>query len=157
DAWERKVLRDFFAGDRLKEIPAQEKKRLVILRWLADQFEWGRNYSEREVNLLLKRFHPDFASLRRSLIGHRFMEREHGVYWRTRREPADDALLAELADTFAPDRVYAEAEVNALLKEHAPDHASTSLRRDLLASGRLVCAQGVYARPRPPEDTADEP
>src|SRR5258706_129838 len=80
DAWERKVLRDFFDGDRLKEIPAQEKKRLVILAWLADQFAWGRNYSEKEVNEQLARFHPDFASLRRYLVGHRFMEREHGVY-----------------------------------------------------------------------------
>src|SRR5581483_7941039 len=38
-AWERKVLRDFFQGERLKEIPASRKKRLVILRWLAGQFE----------------------------------------------------------------------------------------------------------------------
>ena len=29
DAWERKVLKDFFAGERLKEIPASRKKRDV--------------------------------------------------------------------------------------------------------------------------------
>ena len=32
DAWERKVLRDFFDGERLKEIPASRKKRSVVLR-----------------------------------------------------------------------------------------------------------------------------
>ena len=35
DVWERKVLRDFFVGERLKEIPAARKKRYVVLRWLA--------------------------------------------------------------------------------------------------------------------------
>ena len=49
DAWERKVLRDFFEGTRLKEIPASQKKRSVILRWLANQFEPGVFY-EAQVN-----------------------------------------------------------------------------------------------------------
>lgn len=31
-AWERKVLRDFFDGERLKEIPASRAKRLVVLK-----------------------------------------------------------------------------------------------------------------------------
>ena len=44
DAWERKVLGDFFAGARLKEIPASLKKRTVILKWLARQFEERRLY-----------------------------------------------------------------------------------------------------------------
>ena len=41
DAWERKVLRDFLAEGRLKEIPAYPKKRQIILRWLVTQFEPG--------------------------------------------------------------------------------------------------------------------
>src|SRR5215212_5906288 len=44
EAWQRKVLRDFFEGERLKEIPASRKKRLVILRWLAARFEPDRAY-----------------------------------------------------------------------------------------------------------------
>jgi predicted transcriptional regulator len=83
-AWERKVLRDFFEGERLKEIPASRKKRFVILKWLADQFEPGRRYTEREVNEILKRYHADTATLRRELISdaHRLMQRDGGVYWR---------------------------------------------------------------------------
>lgn len=81
-AWERKVLRDFFEGERLKEIPASRKKREVVLRWLAGQFNPGRRYPEAEVNEILKRHHPDFATLRREFIGNRLMEREGGVYWR---------------------------------------------------------------------------
>ncbi len=82
DAWDRKVLRDFFEDGRLKEIPATRKKRDVILRWLAGQFEPGRTYTEAEVNELLKRYHPDAATLRRELIGYGLLEREHGSYWR---------------------------------------------------------------------------
>ena len=82
EAWERKVLKDFFEGDRLKEIPASRKKREVVLRWLADRFERGRRYPEKEVNAVIGRHHPDFATLRRELIGAELMKRETGVYWR---------------------------------------------------------------------------
>jgi hypothetical protein len=82
DAWEKKVLRSFFEGDRLKEIPASRKKRLVILKWLVDQFEEGVNYPEKEINEVIKRHHPDYATLRRELIGNQLMARENGIYWR---------------------------------------------------------------------------
>ncbi|HEV2121439.1 MAG TPA: metalloregulator ArsR/SmtB family transcription factor [Chloroflexota bacterium] len=82
EAWERKVLRDFFEGERLKEIPASRKKRSVILKWLASQFEPDRRYPEREVNEIIKRYHPDAATLRRELIGSDLMQREGGIYWR---------------------------------------------------------------------------
>ncbi|MEW6045642.1 MAG: metalloregulator ArsR/SmtB family transcription factor [Bacillota bacterium] len=83
DAWERKVLRDLFANGRLKEIPASRKKRDVILRWLAGRFTPGVRYREAEVNEIIKRYHPDFATLRRELIMSRLMQRERGLYWRT--------------------------------------------------------------------------
>ena len=78
------MLRDFFAGERLKEIPAGRKKRLIVLRRLAARFEPGVRYSEREVNEILRRSHPDTATLRRELISdaNGLMWRDHGVYWR---------------------------------------------------------------------------
>jgi predicted transcriptional regulator len=85
--WENKVLQTFVVDDRLTQIPAQHKKRLVVLEWLAAKFEPEARYDEREVNEIIKRYHPDTASLRRYLVDHRFMERAHGVYWRV---PADD-------------------------------------------------------------------
>lgn len=82
EAWESKALKNYFEGECLKEIPASRKKRLVILKWLANQFEVGVNYSERLVNDILKRYHPDCATLRRELIASQLMQRENGVYWR---------------------------------------------------------------------------
>ncbi|HLW01315.1 MAG TPA: metalloregulator ArsR/SmtB family transcription factor [Ktedonobacterales bacterium] len=82
DAWERKVLRDFFDGERLKEIPASRKKREVILKWFASLFERERTYTEAEVNEIIKRHHHDWAYWRRELVGARLLQREAGVYWR---------------------------------------------------------------------------
>ncbi len=82
DRWEHKVLRDFLVGERLKEIPASRKKREVVLRWLADKFERNRSYPEREVNAIIGRHHPDFATLRRELIGHALLTRDQGIYLR---------------------------------------------------------------------------
>lgn len=82
DVWERKILGDFFEDQRLKEIPASRKKREVILRWLVERFQFGKRYPEKEVNAIISRHHPDFATLRRELIGARLLAREAGVYWR---------------------------------------------------------------------------
>jgi DNA-binding transcriptional ArsR family regulator len=82
DAWERKVLGDFLEGDRLREIPARQKKRLVVLRWLGDHFRPGERYPEAQVNEILARYHPDFATLRRMLVDEELMQRGGGFYWR---------------------------------------------------------------------------
>jgi DNA-binding HxlR family transcriptional regulator len=76
-----KVLRAFFEGERLTSIPAQNSKRLVVLRQLAETvFEKKRKYPEKEVNQLLAVRNPDAASLRRYLVDEGFMSRKAGVY-----------------------------------------------------------------------------
>jgi len=85
DAYDRKVLADYSLADgRLKTLPAQRKKLDAILRYLVKSFSPGVRYSEKEVNEILARFHPDTASLRRELVGSKLMEREGGggEYWR---------------------------------------------------------------------------
>jgi DNA-binding transcriptional ArsR family regulator len=83
DAEDAKVLRGFFADDRLVAIPAQHAKRQVILRYLLDRcFAEDRDYPEKEVNQRLALFHPDVAALRRYLVDERFMTREAGIYRR---------------------------------------------------------------------------
>lgn len=81
DAWDAKVLATFIEGDTLTSIPRSYKKRLVIVSWLASKFEAGVRYSEKQVNEIIKRHHPDSAALRREMIDRRVMEREAGVYW----------------------------------------------------------------------------
>ena len=83
-----KVLQNFVDPDgRLVAIPVQRKKRLAVLRWLVEDFQPGRHYPEREVNRIIGRRHPDFASLRRFLIDEELMQRKKSVYWRTGSMP----------------------------------------------------------------------
>lgn len=82
DAYERRVLRTFMVDGRLAEIPAQRKKREVILRWLVKHFDKGRKYPEAQVNAIIKKYHEDYATLRREFIMAKLMERKDGFYWR---------------------------------------------------------------------------
>jgi hypothetical protein len=77
------VLRTFLRGGRLTQIPMQHSKRLVVLDHICRVFDIGVHYPEREVNALLRAFHPDTAALRRYLVDEGFLTREHNVYWRT--------------------------------------------------------------------------
>jgi hypothetical protein len=76
------VLRGFLDDGRLVSIPVQRAKRLVVLDFLAQQFDPGKTYPERDVNAVLGRFHPDYAALRRYLVDEEFLERREGFYWR---------------------------------------------------------------------------
>jgi hypothetical protein len=83
-AYDRKVLRDTLLPDgRLKVIPAQRKKREIILLHILKEFQPGVHYSEKQVNEILTHFHDDTATLRRELISYRLMKRAEGEYWRT--------------------------------------------------------------------------
>ena len=82
DAYRQKVLKTFLRRGRLVSLPAQLKKRQIILERIAEAFEPGCEYSEREVNGILLDFHEDVASLRRGLVEYNLLERARGVYWR---------------------------------------------------------------------------
>jgi hypothetical protein len=77
-----RVLRAFVQDGRLQSIPTTRSKRLVILDLLAQEFEVGRHYSESMVNLMLGKWHPDTAALRRYLVDEGFLDRAQGQYWR---------------------------------------------------------------------------
>jgi len=83
DASSATVLRAFLRGGRLTQIPAQHAKRLVVLDHISRVFDIGVRYPEREVNAMLRAFHPDYAALRRYLVEDGFLSRERNEYWRT--------------------------------------------------------------------------
>ena len=87
EAFSQKVLKTYFDGDCLQQIPLRYKKQRVILAKLIEEFQIGVRYPEREVNEIFKRFHPDCAALRRYMIDHRFMARENNIYWRLETPP----------------------------------------------------------------------
>lgn len=80
------VARNFVTEDgRLKALPARDAKRRLVLAWVANRFEPGRTYAERDVNGILLAVYDDVASLRRYLVDEGFLERDAGVYRRSAR------------------------------------------------------------------------
>ena len=65
------------------DIPAQEKKKQIIIRWLAGHIDPARRWTEREFSEWLAQYNEDYAVLRRYLVDSGYMARENGIYWRT--------------------------------------------------------------------------
>lgn len=77
------VLDHAIVDGKIVHWPTKRAKRRIVLEYLAQAFEPGRRYSEREVNAMLRPFHDDVAMLRRWLFDESFLDRADGLYWRT--------------------------------------------------------------------------
>ncbi len=82
-AGDERVLRAAFRDGRLVQWPSKRDKRLVVLDHIAQRFEPGRRYTERQVNAELATLHEDTAMLRRWLVDEGFCDRADGEYWRS--------------------------------------------------------------------------
>jgi hypothetical protein len=89
------VIRAFFDGPRLRQIPASRKKRVIVLRRLLERFAPDRSYPESEVNELLREAHEDVATLRRELVDYGFMIRDRGIYRIATELPARGSTVAQ--------------------------------------------------------------
>jgi hypothetical protein len=93
DPEEAAVLRAFMPAGKVVAMPAAQPKRRIVLDRLAQAFEPGRRYSEREVNAILGALRepphrsgsipPDHVTLRRLLVDEGFLSRDGGDYWRS--------------------------------------------------------------------------
>jgi len=68
---------------KLITFSGKQKKKLVILSKIAENFDKGKTYSEKEVNEILVSIYNDFAEIRRYLIEYGFMDRtvNGSEYW----------------------------------------------------------------------------
>ncbi len=68
---------------KLSLFPVKQKKKVVILKRISEQFEQGRRYSEKEVNAILMDIFHDYVTIRRYLIEYGFMDRTTDCkeYW----------------------------------------------------------------------------
>lgn len=68
---------------KLINLSPKEKKKIVILKKIAGQFDRDKRYSEKELNSILKDIYGDFATVRRYLIEYGFMDRtkDCSAYW----------------------------------------------------------------------------
>ncbi|MBB3906992.1 metalloregulator ArsR/SmtB family transcription factor [Anoxybacillus rupiensis] len=77
----QKVIDHFFTCEgRLKHLPAQRKKKLIVLEHMLKGLKKGEKYEEKQLNEYIKKFHDDYAAIRREFIIHNYMYRENGIY-----------------------------------------------------------------------------
>ena len=81
----RRVLENFFDGDKLLRIPAQRRKKEIVFEEILRRLPARDEYRERELNQLIKPIHEDFCTIRREFIMGKYMEREGGKYRLTAR------------------------------------------------------------------------
>jgi hypothetical protein len=79
------VLR-FLEGERIRQLPAKESHKLLLLKYLASRFEIGKEYTEGQVNTIIDGWHTfgDYFILRRELIDSGLLKRlpNGSKYWR---------------------------------------------------------------------------
>lgn len=135
DAYRSKVLESFFRHGRLEKLPAQQKKRLIVLEQFAATFEPGRRYGELEVNGLITPLFDDYCTVRRLLVDEGMIRRDGATYWR--EEESDRPAAPSLPQLPAARK---EADERAKMKrrykeQHDPDMGVYQLRNR--ANGRI--------------------
>ena len=82
EQYRQKVIKAFFDYGKLRSIPVQRKKKLICYEKIAELFEIGRVYEEREVNEIITPIHEDYCTIRRDMIGEGIFKREGTKYVR---------------------------------------------------------------------------
>ena len=69
EKYKKEVISHFFKYGRLTQIPMQRKKREIVLAEILEQFDFNREYPEKDVNEIILRYHEDFCTSK-DLVGH---------------------------------------------------------------------------------------
>lgn len=77
-----KIVARFMHYGELTHLPTKKSKLALLYDFLVTDFEYNKNYTEAEVNIILLRRFADYATLRRGLIDHKLMQRKEGIYTR---------------------------------------------------------------------------
>ena len=78
-----RVVQQYIPEGRLLSWPSRFKRQYIVIEEIARRFEPGVDYSEKEVDSLLKEIYPaDHCTLRRYLVDLRFVQRNGGIYRR---------------------------------------------------------------------------
>lgn len=83
---DRKIIENYFTDDgglKLILFPSKEKKKIAVLRKIVTHFEPSKDYSEQEMNEILRQIYDDVSTIRRYLIEYGFFERtkDGSRYW----------------------------------------------------------------------------
>lgn len=84
EEYRQKVLKTFFEYGKLKQIPAQRKKKLICYEEIVKQFEFGHVYEEKELSDIIAEINEDYCYIRRDMIAEGLLKRDGAQYERIR-------------------------------------------------------------------------
>jgi hypothetical protein len=137
EQYRQKVLDSFFRHGRLEKLPAQHKKRLIVLEQFAGRFEPGRRYDEQEVTALIRPLFDDYCTIRRLLVDEGLIHRDNTGYWRKRQ--SEDSVKSVLKpEAKSPEKrleTAGRAELIRQYKQNQPDMGVYQIRNTV--NGRI--------------------
>jgi hypothetical protein len=120
-------------------LPAQHKKRRIVLEQFALRFEVGHRYSEQEVTGLIMPFFDDYCTIRRLLVDEGLIRRDGACYWRE-GQPGDSAVIQPLPSAAADEtgKVHTgsvRSMIKRMYKQNRPDMGVYQIRNTV--NGRI--------------------
>ena len=82
EAYRQRVIKAFFEYGKLRSIPVQRKKKLICYELIAEHFEPGKVYEEKEVNAIISPIYEDYCTVRRDMISEGIFSRDGTRYVR---------------------------------------------------------------------------
>jgi len=74
--YKQSIIDAFFEYGRLKALPAQRKKREVVLSYILEPLEAGKSYTEKEMNEHIVKYNDDYCLIRREMIAFGLVKRK---------------------------------------------------------------------------------
>jgi hypothetical protein len=76
-------IEQFFRPDgTLISIPVKASKKIAVLQHIAGDLSPDTKYPEKQLNLIIAKYHDDTAAIRRHMIEYGILERDgESVYW----------------------------------------------------------------------------
>ncbi|MBN2427230.1 MAG: DUF2087 domain-containing protein [Deltaproteobacteria bacterium] len=138
EEYKRKVLGSFFRHGRLEKLPAQHKKRRIVLEQFSLLFQSERRYSEEEVTAIIKPLFDDYCTIRRLLVDEKLIRRDGLTYWREQGVGAQESQLSEpitARDEVRNMEKNRRAEIKREYKQNVPEMGIYQLRNKV--NGKL--------------------
>jgi|TergutMp193P3_1026864.scaffolds.fasta_scaffold101116_1 predicted transcriptional regulator len=78
--YKQKVIKSFFNGKKLVRLPSQNMKKWIVLEVILQKFSSNKEYTEQEVNDIIKPIYNDYCTIRRALVDEKLMIRKSSSY-----------------------------------------------------------------------------
>jgi len=141
--YRRKVLETFFRHGSLEKLPAQHKKRLIVLEQFSLKFEPGRRYSEAEVTGIIRPIFDDYCTIRRLLVDEGLLLRDDSAYWREASKSGQDVEPVILQLPRTNKKANGRAEMKRLYKQNTPDMGVYQIRNKVNNRIFIDCSRNL--------------